>query len=170
MSYNIKKDYLDRLRRYLMAEQIEFPLYEDPLLYQTDYTTELIQGFLVWNHDAYLAKQYEFPDRPIDFFIIPAFGEEEEISLSEGTLYLGISIDMHKVIDQTGQRTDMVAHLIRQWHRKLIRDEIVPITLTTGETYVILGNGMSTNKPLTEQPYNRQTVRVKLTYLNSCPI
>lgn len=168
MPENIEIDYIARLRNFLMVES-SLSLYEDPVAYHDDYDPSILQGFLVWNHKAYLAKEYEFDDEVrVDYFIIPVFGEQPDEQAYEGTHFVGISIDMHRHADQTGQRTRLISREIRDWHRKLIEDEVLPVTLPTGETYVVIGNGASSNVPLSSQPYNRKTIRFKFPYLINC--
>ena len=167
MAYNIEKDYLTRLRLGLLQEPA-LELFEDPTDYKLGYSTNKLQGFLVWNHQAYIAREYRFDQEvQVDYFVIPVFGDQSDEKTCEGTLYVGITIDMHRHIDQTGQRMNMVVNKIKQWHSLLISSGTCPITLDTGETYVILANGKSANNQVPGQPYNRQTVRYKLPYLST---
>ena len=168
MPENIEIDYIKKLRNFLMYES-NLSLYEDPTEYHDNFDPTVLQGFLVWNHKAYLAKEYEFDDEVrIDYFIIPVFGEQKDEKAFEGELFIGISIDMHRHIDQTGQKTRLLSKIIRDWHRSLITEEVLPVTLSSGETYVVLGNGTSSNIPLSKQPYNRKTLRFKFPYLINC--
>lgn len=161
--FNVKKDFIGRLRTGLLGISA-LELYEDPKVYADSYVQNRLQGFLVWNHQAYVAKEYQFPVK-VDYFLIPVFGAPEERSLCQGTHFIGINIDMHQHIDQTGQRSDMVADAIKQWYINWVRSMAGPIELTTGETYVVMSNGMSTSVQVPGQPYNRMTLRFKLPYL-----
>jgi len=160
--YNVKQDYIARLR-YFLLNTTELLLTEDPEYYTDHYDSSRLQGFLVWNHAAYVAKEYEFDDTvPVDFFIIPTFGMKEEKSVCNPVRYIGINVDMYDPIDQTGQRLDLVCNTISTWHRSLLSDNICPITLPDDTTYMILPNGISQSIKLTDQPYHRVTVRYKL--------
>jgi len=164
--YNVKTDYIARLREYLMNLG-PLVLTEDPDIYVNSYDPAQLQGFLAWNHSAYLAKEYEFPGiERVDFFIIPTFGGLADETTCSGIQYVGINIDMHRDIDSTGQRMDMVVHEIKAWHRNLLATGVCPIELDTHETYMILPNGVTPTVNLTSQPYTRCTVKYKLDFLN----
>lgn len=164
--YNVKNDYRSKLREFLLYDS-NLVLTEDPQHYADGYDDTILQGFLVWNLSAYVAKEYEFGDiKAVDFFIIPVFGEKNDESSCQAIQYLGLNIDMYQPIDQTGQRADMVAQEIINWHRHLITDGYLPIDLPTGEHYVILPNGATPNRPLANMPYSRITLKYKLDTLH----
>jgi len=164
--YNVKQDYRNRLREFLLNDS-NLIMTEDPEHYALSYDDTILQGFLVWNLSAYVAKEYEFGDvKAVDFFIIPVFGEKNDETNCQAIQYLGINIDIYQPIDQTGQRADMIAQEIINWHRNLITSNQLPVDLPTGEHYVILPNGVGPNKPLTSMPYNRMTIRYKLDTLH----
>lgn len=162
---NVKYDFTTRLRNALLSMSA-LELYEDPALYSSSYVTNKLQGFLVWNHHAYIAKEYKFDSAvKVDYFIIPVFGAPEEKTICQGTHFIGINIDMHRHIDQTGQRIDMVAKAIRDWYVNWVQSGIFPIELETNEQYVVMTNGMSNVSGVAGVPYNRLTLRFKIPYI-----
>lgn len=164
--YNVKTDYITRLRYYFL-NSASLLLSEDPVSYVDSYDSSLLQGFLVWNHSAYIAKEYVFSGvERVDFFVIPTFGGLAEETTCGGLQYVGINIDVHKDIDSTGQRMDMIVREVKRWHRRLLVDGICPISLSTKETYMILPNGTTPTANLTDVPYTRCTVKYKLDFLN----
>jgi hypothetical protein len=166
MYYDVKRDYIDRLRTFLLHETT-LNVSEDPQHYAEHYDPNLLQGFLVWNYSAYVAKEYEFDNvQAVDFFIIPTFGIREDTGVCTYFQYLGINIDMYRPIDQTGQRLDMVIDTIADWHRTLLANSVCPISLNDGSIYMILPNGESAITHLTSQPYTRRTIRYKLDVIN----
>ncbi len=164
--YNIKIDYINKLRAFLLGSA-ELNLTEDAQTYVDNYDPAVLQGFLVWNYSAYIAKEYEFDDvRRTDYFIIPLFGGLENEGTCSGIQYFGINIDVHRDIDQTGRRSDLIAKEIRDWHRELLIFGISPVQLDTRETYMILPNGVTPRSALQSQPYYRSTIKYKLDYLS----
>jgi len=164
--YEIKQDYITRLRSFLLNETT-LSLTEDPEHYVNAYDPNVLQGFLVWNYSAYLAKEYEFADvTAVDYFVIPVFGIKEDLTVCNAIQYVGINIDMYRPLDQTGQRLDIVAQNIADWHGELLRTGVCPISLNVDTEYMILPNGTTPATHLQSQPYTRATLKYKLDVLH----
>lgn len=165
--YDVRESYLTDLRSFLLNEP-KLNLTEDPQLYAQHYDPTVLQGFLVWNVSAYLAKEYEFADvQQVDHFVIPVFGGRKDKSYCEYERYFAINCDMHTAWAQTGQRLEMIMSLIDEWHRTQALTGYYPQTLPSGETYVVVRNGLSEPRPLTGQPYIRGVLRYTIKVLRS---
>jgi len=166
--YDIKQDYSSLLREFILHSW-SIPVYEDPDLYFNAFDPNMLQGFLVWNVDAYLAKEYDYlgTEARVDFFVIPAFGGSTEHGC-EGTWNFGINVDFHKDVDQTGERLTYVLSTIKNWHLSQIALSIWPKDIGNMR-YMIMADGKTPQRTLVDQPYIRQTGLYRMEFLQRLP-
>lgn len=164
--YYIKKDYTQKLRDYLLTTP-DMDIVEDPQIYVDNYDPNKIQGFLVWNHSAYIAKEYEFADTVrVDFFIIPVFANLGPEGTCSGIQHVALNIDIHRDLAPTTQLFDMITQNIKDWHHSLLTSGICPITVAEQNfIYMIIPNGITKITHLTDAPYSRIGILYKLDYL-----
>lgn len=166
MSFSDVRDSYFNDLRYFLLNNATLSLTENPDFYVQSYDPSILQGFLVWNLSAYLAKEYEFADvKQVDHFIIPVMGARIDKGYCEYERYFAINCDMHITWAQTGQRLEIVMDEINEWHRDRALSGYYPVTLPSGEVYVVTRNGITEPKPIPGQPYVRGILKYTIKVL-----
>lgn len=167
---NVMDDYTYKLRDFLM-NQWHVSMFDSKDIYFNDYDPNILQGFVVWNLQAYLAKEYDFTaeEKRVDFFVIPLWGARNDINVCECTQYMAINVDIYSMIDQTGQRLKMLTNEINEWHREQLRQSVWPLTVASGARYMVMPDGVTQPQHLSQQPYVRMSRKYKLDCITKLP-
>lgn len=167
MNYDLWVDYT-RVLQEMLINDLSFPVYEDPSLYDDAYVATETKGLIVWNYSPTLLKENKIqPMNRVDFYIKP-ISARTPISGYSGEMYYAINIETHRDVDLTGTRCRFIAQEIVNAHKEAKRAGRFPHT-SEMFTYTPVIYDIQEPQPLVYQPYNRGAVLMKLAFL-SCEI